>query len=244
MKVLAIGNSFSSDAMRYLHGIAESDGYPMKAVNLYLAGCPLSLHAANIQKDAADYEMECNGEGTGRNVSIRQALQSDVWDVVTVQQASVQSFEEKTYQPYLQEVAKFVSLHAPKAELLLHQTWAYEQGSDRLTKELGFPDHEAMFRAVKAAYGRAARDLGGVRIIPGGEAIRELVRAGAGHIYRDTYHASFGLGRYVLGLVWYEILMGNSALGNAFREFDEPLSESEIEVAQRCAHAAAERYRR
>ena len=30
MKVLAIGNSFSNDAMRYLHGIAKADGVDTK----------------------------------------------------------------------------------------------------------------------------------------------------------------------------------------------------------------------
>ena len=40
MKVLAIGNSFSNDAMRYLHGIAKADGVDMKTVNLFIGGCP------------------------------------------------------------------------------------------------------------------------------------------------------------------------------------------------------------
>ena len=48
MKVLAIGNSFSNDAMRYLHGIAKADGVDMKTVNLFIGGCPLSRHYANI----------------------------------------------------------------------------------------------------------------------------------------------------------------------------------------------------
>ena len=39
MKVLAIGNSFSNDAMRYLHGIAKADGVDMKTVNLFIGGC-------------------------------------------------------------------------------------------------------------------------------------------------------------------------------------------------------------
>ena len=46
MKVLAIGNSFSNDAMRYLHEIAKADGVDMKTVNLFIGGCPLSRHYA------------------------------------------------------------------------------------------------------------------------------------------------------------------------------------------------------
>ena len=64
MKVLAIGNSFSNDAMRYLHGIAKADGVDMKTVNLFIGGCPLSRHYANIHNDAADYDFEFNGVRT------------------------------------------------------------------------------------------------------------------------------------------------------------------------------------
>ena len=70
MKVLAIGNSFSNDAMRYLHGIAKADGVDMKTVNLFIGGCPLSRHYANIHNDAADYDFEFNGVRTGIKVSI------------------------------------------------------------------------------------------------------------------------------------------------------------------------------
>ena len=91
MKVLAIGNSFSNDAMRYLHAIAKADGEELKTVNLFIGGCPLSRHYANMHNDAADYDFEYNGERTGIKVSIKQALQRDVWDVVTLHQASSQS---------------------------------------------------------------------------------------------------------------------------------------------------------
>lgn len=244
MKVLAIGNSFSNDAMRYLHGIAKSEGCDMKTVNIYIGGCPLSKHYMNMNNDAADYDFEYNGDRTGIKVSIKQALQSDIWDVVTFQQVSSQSFNYNTYTPYLKTLAEYAAFHAPKAKFMMHQTWAYEQGSDRLTKELGYSDQADMFRDLKSAYFKAAESLGNIGIIPSGEAFQELIKAGAPRIHRDTFHASFGLGRYTLGLVWYEILTGKSCIGNTFRDFDEPVSEAEAELAQRCAHAAAEKYRK
>ena len=48
IKVLAIGNSFSSDATRYLYQIARADKVDMKVVNLFIGGCPLSYHYSNI----------------------------------------------------------------------------------------------------------------------------------------------------------------------------------------------------
>ena len=41
MKVLAIGNSFSQDATRYLHQIAKANQFDLKVVNLYIGGCSL-----------------------------------------------------------------------------------------------------------------------------------------------------------------------------------------------------------
>lgn len=242
MKVLAIGNSFSNDAMRYLHNIAKAEGCDMKTVNIYIGGCPLSKHYMNMNNDAADYDFEYNGDRTGIKVSIRQALQSDIWDVVTFQQVSSQSVDYETYTPYLGALAEYAAYHAPKAKFMIHQTWAYEQGSERLTHEMGYGDQSEMFSDLKAAYEKAAEELGGVQIIPSGEAFQELIKAGAPRIHRDTFHASLGLGRYTLGLVWYETLTGKSCLNNSFADFDVPVSPEEAELAKRCAHIAAGRY--
>ncbi len=109
MKVLAIGNSFSQDATRYLHQIAEADGTDLKVVNLFIGGCSLKRHYFNILNDIKDYDFEFNGENTRIKVSVREALKSDEWDVVTLQQVSNESFNYETYQPYLNELAEYVS---------------------------------------------------------------------------------------------------------------------------------------
>ncbi len=44
IKILCIGNSFSEDAMKYLHAIAKCGGMEVKTVNLYIGGCPLIKH--------------------------------------------------------------------------------------------------------------------------------------------------------------------------------------------------------
>ena len=38
LKVLAIGNSFSQNAMTYLHQIARAAGVDLQCVNLYIGG--------------------------------------------------------------------------------------------------------------------------------------------------------------------------------------------------------------
>ena len=244
MKVLAIGNSFSNDAMRYLHDIAKAGGEAVKTVNLFIGGCPLSRHYMNMNNDALDYDFEYNGDRTGIKVSIRQALQSDIWDVVTLQQVSSQSIDYDTYQPYLSALAEYVHIHAPKAQIMLHQTWAYEQGSDRLTKELGYTNRNDMFADIKAAYEEASKSLGGVKIIPCGELFQMLIQKGIKNIHRDTFHASLGVGRLALGYIWYEMLTGKSCIGNGFDDTDEIVTQQELCAAQECAHEIAGEYRR
>ena len=235
MKVLAIGNSFSEDATRYLHQIAEADCESLTVVNLYIGGCSLKRHYYNIFNDVKDYGFQYNGEITGIKVSIKEALQSNEWDVVTLQQVSGNSFNYETYQPYLNELAEYVRFYAPCAKLHIHQTWAYEQGSERLT-EIGFSDQKDMFLKLSEAYKKAAEDIKAEKIIPSGQAFQNLLSSGIKTIHRDTFHASFGLGRYTLALTWYEALTGKSCIGNLFRKFDEEISEEEIKIAQTCAH--------
>ncbi len=216
MKILAIGNSFSQDATAYLHAIASADGYALEVTNLYIGGCSLERHANNIENDAADYLLEQNGESTGRMVSIKDTLISDKWDYVTMQQASYLSNNYATYQPYLNQLSACVREYAPQAEQIIHQTWAYEQDSERLTKELGYKNHQAMFSDLKGAYLQASRDLGNLRIIPGGQLFQYALKEGMKTVHRDTFHALIPHGRYLLSALWYVFFTDRSILDNRF----------------------------
>ena len=239
MRVLAIGNSFSSDAMRYLHRIAEAEETEIKTVNLFIGGCPLSRHYANMHSGAPEYDFEFNGERTGIKVSLMQALQSDIWDVVTLQQASSLSIDYDTYQPYLNALAEYVRIHAPKARIYIHQTWAYEEGSKRLCSELGYARRNDMYNDLKASYLKAASVLG-APVIPSGRVFEELSQMGVKGLYRDTFHASLGIGRLALGMVWYETLTNKSCTSENTLRLDEPVSKNDLEAVRICAHIAAQ----
>ena len=127
MKILSIGNSFSQDAQRYIHNMAKLNGDSIKTVNLYIGGCSLRQHYFNILENAKKYEFQFNGEPTGLPVTAKDALMSDSWDYVTLQQASHYSTKWETYEPYLPKIAEFVRLYAPQAKILIHQTWQYDE---------------------------------------------------------------------------------------------------------------------
>lgn len=239
LKILAIGNSFSQDAARYLWQTAHADGFDLKVVNLYIGGCPLFRHFINISRDSRDYELEFNGMNTRFNVSVKEALLSEEWDIVTLQQVSSLSDKYDTYQPYLNTLAEYVRKYAPKARLYMHQTWAYKENSAGLNERMGYKNHLEMFEAVKPCYKRAAADINADGIIPSGEAMANLYKLGVPVFHRDDIHASLGLGRYTLALTWYEYLTGNSVSDNSFCDFDEEISAADIEKAKKAAHSAA-----
>lgn len=242
MNILSIGNSFSQDAQRYLHRIAKADGAQLNTFNLYIGGCPLSRHYRNMLSGEAAYDLQMNGESTGFFVSLDEALLNRDWDVITVQQASHASNNYDTYQPYLEELAEHIRLCAPKAKLAVHQTWAYEQGSQKLTELLGYNDYKQMLSDVADAYQKAAADIQADLLIPAGRVLGSLLELGAEKVHRDTFHASYGLGRYALGLIWYKALTGNDVMGNTFSDFDEEIPAEEIALAKKCVTQIAKEY--
>ncbi len=244
IKVLAIGNSFSEDATRYLHGVAKAGGVDMKVVNLFIGGCPLSYHYSNILSDEKKYALMFNGENTGFCVSIKDALLSesrDGWDFITMQQVSGKSNNYDTYQPYLSKLSEYVRMYMPKTEQLIHQTWAYEEGGVRLTEELGYKCQKDMFSDVKNAYDMAAKSIN-ARIIPSGETLQNLISEGK-KVHRDGFHAEKGYTRFALSLTWYEMLTGKSALDIDFSDFDVPVDKNDAELAKKAAHKACQNYR-
>jgi len=236
MNILVIGNSFSQDATRYLHQIARADGVDLQVVNLYIGGCSLDRHYRNMLADSPAYSLEYNGQLTGFPVSIKDALLNREWDVVTLQQVSSRSFEAGSYYPYINVLCDYVKQCSPKAKVVIHQTWAYEQGSAKLS-ELGFADHKEMFAGIKTAYAQACKTLGADGIIPSGQLFQDLLAAGWEKVHRDTYHAGKGAPRYALALLWYRMLTGNSVTANAFCDFDEPVTEEQVRTAKACVDA-------
>ena len=234
MNVLSIGNSFSQDAQRYLHQIAKADGVELNCFNLYIGGCTLSRHYRNMMTEAKAYTLEMNGKSTGFFVSLKEALLNRDWDVVTIQQASHKSTDYQNYLPYLNKLADYVRLMVPKAKIIIHQTWAYAPESPRFGTTLKFTNPNQMYIALKDAYGKAASDINADFIIPSGELFQKLLNNGVEKLHRDCHHASLGLGRYALGLLWYRMLTGNSVENNAFSDFDEEVSDIQIKTAKKC----------
>lgn len=174
VRLLTVGNSFAENALRHLPAIVKASGNTLVVGRANIGGCPLSKHWKLVEENMADPEKGKGYGKKGEEKSLKELLQSDQWDFVTIQQFSYQSHDVTTYRPYAKNLYDFIKEHAPTAEVLLHETWAYRVDDPRFsatnTKE-GEPKTQAeMHEMLKAAYEEIAAELG-IRMLPSGDAI-------------------------------------------------------------------------
>ena len=214
LKVLAIGNSFSQDAMRHLEEIARSEGYAdIKLGNLYIGGSSLKTNWTKAEGDLADYTYYFNYDGNWKktaNYKISQAMADQDWDIVTLQQASGNSGQTSTFEPYLENLIGYIQENEPGAKILWHMTWAYAQDSTHSS----FPNYNSNQMTMYEAIVNATQSVvvpyqtaGTIeKIIPSGTAIQNARTSYVGdHFNRDGYHLNL-MGRIVAACTWYSVL--------------------------------------
>lgn len=243
VRILAIGNSFSQDAVeQYLHELAAAEGYTAIVGNLYIGGCTLEKHYNNAQADNAAYSYRKIGEGgvkvTTEKVSIATALADEQWDYVSLQQASGSSGQYDTYTPYLTYLINYVKERVPEtAKLVWHQTWAYAQNSTHSEFSKYDKSQSTMYEAIMSASKQTMTDYGFSIIVPSGTAVQNARTSFIGDsMNRDGYHLEVNYGRYTAACTWFEAIFGKSVVGNAYAP--ATVKKDKVKVAQEAAHAA------
>ena len=150
--------------------------------------------------------------------------------MITIQQQSFNSTIYETWQPYLNELIAYIRKLAPHAKIALQQTWGYKDGTKNLKH---YENGSAMFADVKQNYERAAKEIGADMIIRSGEVFEGLKANGIYDYFADPIHASRGLGRYALGLMWLKTLTGKSPYETGTIRLDEEVGEEYLEIAKR-----------
>ena len=220
LRILAIGNSFSDDAMEYLPALLDNLGIEnVSLARLYVAGCSLERHMKMYNNDKAAYqyyrsEAGCNRWAkAARNVSLRQALADGVWDIVVMQQASGFSGRYESYEPYLDSLIAIVRRAQPHARLAWHMTWAYASGSTHPQFADYGSDRTQMYEEICGAVRQMLHEHPHTfrYLIPSGPVIESLRLSEVNNppmdFTRDGYHMDFGAGRYALACTWYEVLI-------------------------------------
>ena len=236
MKILSIGNSFAQDSTAYLHEMSKTGNVNIDVINLFIGGCSLEHHFNNIERNISEYAYEKNGERIESRglVSLNDILLEEKWDFITIQQVSYLSGLKDTYQPYFDKIYNYLKQNAPKSELIIHKTWAY----DKEAAHKGFENYdwnqEKMYVGLTQAYEGIAKEYN-LRFIPCGNAM-QLARAHNIPMNRDGFHAHLLYGRYLLSAVWYQFFSGNDIENNPYSI--DGITDSELRILKNCSKEA------
>jgi len=218
IKILAIGNSFSTDATEHLWNMFHDAGIEEVVIgNLYIGGCSLDTHWTNMSNNFDAYTFYYNDSGkweTQSKKSVLYALQLEEWDYITVQQVSQDSGNPNSL-GNLQNVLNYVNTNKTneKAEIYWHMTWAYQTTSHHSN----FPDYNnsqmKMYNAIVSTAKDHVTKYDMIKgIIPSGTAVQNLRTSYLDDsLSHDTYHMSYGTGRYVVALTWFSFFTGIDA---------------------------------
>lgn len=245
LKLLSIGNSFSQDSTTYLYDLATHEGMDLKVVNLYIGGCSLERHWENVMGDKTEYDYQLNGVSTGKMVSLKETLQEEKWDIITLQQCSGFSGLIETYYPYIVELSKYVKEYAPGAKQMIHQTWAYEIDSNHEHFANYQNSQDKMFQALVGCYQTVAKELS-LSVIPFGEMVQALrtlpvfdYKNGGKSLCRDGFHMDYVYGRYALAATWYEYVIKEDILSTTYTPpviDGVTITIEELQMIKRCIH--------
>ena len=242
VKILAIGNSFSEDAVEeHLSDLARAEGLDVVICNMYIGGCSIERHVKNLRGNIPDYryrKIDVEGNMTEvKGYTLEKVLAEEDWDYISVQQSSPLSGLPESY-ALLPELVTFIRERVSEdAVVIFHETWAYAKDS----KHKAFPNYDKdqmkMFNAILATVAQETPKVGISLVIPAGVAIQNARTSILGDdLTRDGYHLSKPQGRYVAACTWLEAVLGVNPVGNKY--CPEGMTPKECKAAQKAAHKA------
>ena len=135
IKILAIGNSFSVDALeQHFYDLAKAEGINVIVGNMYIGGCNLQRHLNNALEDKPAYSYRKIGldgkMAVTKGTALSYALADEEWDYISFQQQSGKSGLYETWIESLPALLAYVKERVPASTvMMLHQTWAYDPTS-------------------------------------------------------------------------------------------------------------------
>ena len=241
LKVLDIGNSYTSDATNLLPLIVEATGVEMSDLCLYKAirgnaslksWCDIYNNLDNnytysiskvIGDLAANVQTGTGNKGDGS--LFRSALTSEEWDLIIIHQLS-------TLAPYydkwagaesdgsLDELLNIIKTNQPNAVIGFYIIHSYWDNYTKNTEHSSYERWNLICESVQKLQSNYDIDF----IIPYGTAIENLRASSLNNEYdltRDGTHCDYGLSRYTAACCYYETLIyprtGISVLGNTAR---------------------------
>lgn len=261
--LLLVGSSGSYYYVEELQGMLEAAGIKARVCNIYYSGCLLSQHYNWWKNNEANYEFfttDENGRSKEENVSLEYCMQQRNWDAICLSESGTGKLRVgeaqtllKERETYLTELYAYFRQEFPLSDMLWQENGAYEKGYSK-----GFTIETTEQQAEDTRHFRefsiAIAEKYNVTWVPRGEAsqiYRETpgvednltARLGVNNDKGDQYHdGDIGGGQYLTACAWFEVLTGQSCIGNTWRP-NYTLSEEKIQLLQECAHKAVENWR-
>ena len=214
LRILAIGNSFTNDTMRFVSKIADSAGYDVTVGVLWKGSIALSNHLAYIQNDEPEYQFDQFTKESGydrvtqENVAPSTVLKQD-WDLVFLQQISHLSGEPTSYydeegNSYVTQLIQLIRAQCPNPDLSFSwlMGWAYAQDFSGSSFSRYNNDQMTMYRAIANTVENTVWSTGEFEsVIPVGTSVQNIRSSYVGdNLNRDGRHLSYGMGRYAAGM--------------------------------------------
>lgn len=242
LKILAIGNSFSTDSMQYLYEIMKNGGVEEIVLgNLYYGGCSLDQHYQFGKTDSASYTYY---KHTGRGwiktekYKMSQALSDEKWDYVSLQQTSKTCGLTNSY-GRLDEMIDIVKKACPDAKLIWNMTWAYQQDSTHSSFPNYGKDQMKMYNMIIDVVNTVITPLNFDIVIPCMTSIQNARTSFMGDtLTRDGYHLDYYIGRYIAGLTWYAAITGGSVDGITYNPSTAKITDDMLRAAKEAVTTA------
>ena len=108
MKILTLGSSSSVDSNHMINLVAATEGIgdyeEIVIATLYYSGCSLTQHVKFLTEDANKYTLYLSSTATANqpphtmpNVTMRDALRYDYWDIIVLQASNGETDKEETF---------------------------------------------------------------------------------------------------------------------------------------------------
>lgn len=223
IKVLCLGSSFSNNSTQYASQMVLSFGGSLQISSLYYQGCSPQQHLDFYNKNQNVYDLYTNGVKKQSGVTMKQVLEAQQYDYITFQCGYGADDNISSYDAII-PLSQVVRDYQSNAEFLLHQTWslcAERLSSSRIpgTKQNYSSKNKGrdFFDLAKANYETCAENLGGIKIVPIGEAVQISKEDGGftndygqpKSLYSDLISHLSEYGKYLSAAVWTQYFYGN-----------------------------------
>ncbi len=238
LNILMIGNSFCYYFVEELQGMLAAAGIKANVCNLYYSGCTLEMHWKWWKNGEAKYEYymtDTEGRKGTEGANFRFALRRQNWDVISLQEVSqavpTNGGEKhlKNTETYWKQLYEYLMEQFPQSKFYWHQTWTYQVEFGRKGYEMT-PQTQEEGQVQQEIFAKGICDYfdGKVSPVNSGRAWQICrtkynydyltCRLASGSGKGDGYHdGDIGGGQYLNACIWFEVLTGQSCVGNTYR---------------------------